>query len=64
MPGPKKICEKIVDDITYELKHWPNDNKYVIYKWDSNIKGLDVHHIPEVGIFTTESDARAFLEKL
>lgn len=64
MAGPKKIYEKIVGNITYELKHWPNDNKYVIYKWDSNIKGLDVNRIPEVGTFATESDARAFLDKI
>ena len=61
----KKIYEKKIGNITYELRFFEGDNKYVIYKWDEEImKNGKVHKIPEVGVFNNEEDARKYLEKL
>ena len=61
----KKICEKRVGNITYELKYFEGDNKYVIYKLDDEImRNGKVHRIPQVGVFNNKRDARKFLEKL
>ena len=61
----KKITEKRIGNITYEIRFFEGDNKYVIYKWDEEImKDGKVHRIPEVGVFNNEKDAREYLEKL
>ena len=61
----RKICEKKIGNITYGLRHFKGDNKYVIYKWDEEImKNGKVHRVPEVGVFNNEKDARDYLEKL
>lgn len=61
----RKICEKKMGNITYELKYFEGDNKYVIYKCDEKkMKNGQVHRIPEVGVFNNEKEARNYLEKL
>ncbi len=61
----RKICEKKIGNITYILKHFEGDNKYVIYKWDSSkMENGKVHRVPEEGVFNNEKDAREYLEKL
>lgn len=61
----KKICDKKLGNITYELKHFEGDNKYVIYKWDDEvIKNGQAHRIPKEAVFDNEKDARTYLEKL
>ena len=61
----KKICEKKVGNITYKLKHFEGDNKFVIYKWNNEImKDGQVHRIPKEAIFSNEKDAKEYLEKL
>ena len=61
----KKIYEKRIGNITYELKYFEGDNKYVIYKLDDEImRNRKIHMIPEVGTFNNEKDAREFLKKL
>ena len=61
----RKICEKKVGNITYELKHFEGDDKYVIYKWDEEImKNGKVHRIPEETVFNNEKDAKEYLNKL
>jgi len=61
----KKLYKKKIGNITYELRFFEGDHKYVIYKWDKEImKDGKVHEIPEVGIFNNEEDARKYLEKL
>lgn len=61
----KKICEKKIGDIIYELRFFEGDGKYVIYKWDGEImKDGKAHRIPEVGVFNNEKDARKYLEEL
>ena len=61
----RKICEKKVGDITYILRFFEGDDKYVIYKQDEK-KMMDgrVHRIPEAGVFKNEKEARDYLEKL
>jgi len=61
----KKIEEKRLGSITYQLKHFEGDNKYVIYKIDDTVMGNgQVHRIPEEAIFDNEKYAREYLEKL
>jgi len=57
----KKICEKKVRDITYILRLFEGDNKYVIFKRDGK-KMMDgrVHRIPEIAVFNNEKDAQDF----
>ena len=61
----KKICEKKTGDITYELRFFKGDNKYVIYQWDKNkMSNGRVHRIPEIAVFNNEKDAKDYLKKL
>ena len=61
----KKICEKKIGDITYELCFFEGDNKYVIYKCDKKkMKNGKCCRIPEVGVFNNKEDAREHLTKL
>jgi len=61
----KKICEKKIGNIAYELKHFEGDNKYVIYRLDEEMmKDGQAHRIPEEAVFNNEKDAREYLEKL
>ena len=61
----KRICEKKIGDITYELCFFKGDNKYVICKWDKKkMKNCECSIIPKVGVFNNEKDAREYLAKL
>ena len=61
----KKIAEKKVGSITYQLKHFEGDSKYVIYKMDDGVMSDgQIHRIPEEAVFNNEKDAREYLEKL
>ena len=61
----RKICERKIGNITYVLKHFEGDNKYVIYRWDKEkMKNGQIHRIPEEAIFNKEKDAKEYLEKL
>ena len=61
----KKIAEKKVGSITYELKLFEGDSKYVIYKMDDSIMNDgQIHRIPEEAVFDNEMDARKHLDKL
>lgn len=60
----KKIIieEKKVDNNIYKLGFFPGDKKYVVYKLDETMKGIQF--IPEVARFDNEEDAKSFFKKL
>lgn len=61
----KKISEKKVGDITYVLKLFEGDNKYIIYKQDERMmKNGQVRALPEIAVFNNKEDAAKYLEKL
>jgi len=61
----KKIAEKKIGSITYQLKLFEGDNKYVIYKMDDKvINDGQIHRIPEEAVFENETDAREYLKEL
>lgn len=61
----KKIEEKRIGSITYQLKYFEGDNKYVIYKMDDRvINDGQIHRIPEEVVFDNEKDAREYMENL
>jgi len=61
----RKICDKKVGKITYTLKQVGSNDRYVIYKWDSEImEDSQIHRIPEEAVFDNEKDAREYLEKV
>lgn len=56
---------KKVGAITYELKLFEGNNKYVIYKMDDSVMSDgQIHRIHEEAIFDNEKDARDHLENL
>ncbi len=61
----KKIEEKRIGSITYQLKYFEGDNKYVIYKMDDRVMSDgQIHRIPEEAVFDNEKDAREYMENL
>lgn len=68
----KEIDEKKIGDITYELKHFEDDNKWVIfrldgkkiYKDEKTIKDAQAIQIKTEAVFDNEKDARHYLENL
>lgn len=61
----RKIAEKQVGSITYQLKYFEGDNNYVIYKMNDKVMNDgQVHRIPEEAVFNNEKDAREYMENL
>ena len=61
----KKICEKKVSGVTYKLRFFDSDNKYVVYKIDDKVmEDGKIHRIPREAVFSSEKDAKEYIEKL
>lgn len=62
----KKIAEKRVGTITYELRHFPGDNTFVVNKLDDAVMGVGTvaHRVPTIATFNDEEKALAFFEQV
>lgn len=61
----KKIAEKKIGSITYQLKLFEGDGKFVIYKMDDGVMDdTRIQKIPEEAVFDNEKEAREYFDNL